>query len=236
MLAYTLLLITLAIAPAIFLVYYVASHDKVEKEPKKLLFTLFCLGALSTLPASIMESIVSLLLSPFISEESILYCILEGFIVAGLVEESCKYFFLKKRTWNDPNFDFKFDAVLYAVCVSLGFAALENVLYVFNNGFSIVLPRALLSIPGHCCFAVLMGHYYGKEKLFETEPSAKTYHKKAILLPMCLHGIFDALLMIGSALSILLYAIYIVILYICTFRMVKKDSREDQQIVHDDNV
>lgn len=236
MIAYTLLLIALAIIPAIILVYYVARYDKVEKEPKKLLFTLFCFGALSTLPASILESLLSLLLTPFMPEGSILYSIIEGFIIAGLVEESCKYYFLKKRTWNYPNFDFKFDAVLYAVCISLGFAALENIFYVFENGFSIVLPRALLSIPGHCCFAVLMGHYYGKEKLFESKPSAKSYHKKAILLPMCLHGIFDSLLMIGSGFTLLLYALYIVVLYICTFRMVKKDSREDQQIIHYDNV
>ena len=78
-------------------------------------------------------------------------------IFVGLIEEGSKFFFLYRFTWKDKAFNYRFDGIVYAVFVSLGFAALENVFYVFNYGTGVALQRALLTIPGHMSFAVYMG-------------------------------------------------------------------------------
>lgn len=83
------------------------------------------------------------------------------FVIVAIAEESSKYFFLKKRTWNNPEFNCQYDGVVYAVFVSLGFALWENINYVLSYGFSTAIVRAITAIPGHACFGVFMGVFYG---------------------------------------------------------------------------
>lgn len=85
------------------------------------------------------------------------YLFLAYFVVPGFIEEGIKYRVLLRRTWNEPNFNYRFDGVVYAVFVSLGFAAVENVMYVLTSGFSTAVARAIFSIPGHAMFGVVMG-------------------------------------------------------------------------------
>ncbi len=92
------------------------------------------------------------------------YTILLAFLVVAVVEEGTKFVFLKLRTWRDPNFNFRFDGIVYAVFVSLGFAAFENINYVLGYGLTVALPRAVLAIPAHMGFAVFMGLFYGRGK------------------------------------------------------------------------
>lgn len=75
--------------------------------------------------------------------------------------------FLHARTWRNPNFNYRFDGIVYAVFVSLGFAAFENIQYVLHYGLSVALPRAIFAVPGHMSFAVFMGLFYGRAKLYE---------------------------------------------------------------------
>ena len=86
-----------------------------------------------------------------------LYQIILYFVIVAIAEESSKYFFLKKRTWNNPEFNCQYDGVVYAVFVSLGFALWENINYVLSYGFSTAIVRAITAIPGHACFGVFMG-------------------------------------------------------------------------------
>ena len=95
------------------------------------------------------------------------HIILLAFLVVAAVEEGSKFFFLYRRTWHDPNFNFRYDAIVYAVFVSLGFAAFENVKYVFNYGLSVALPRAILAIPGHMGFAVFMGFFTAEQNFVQ---------------------------------------------------------------------
>ena len=83
--------------------------------------------------------------------------VLENFLAVALVEEACKRWVVLKFAWRSPAFDYRFDAVVYCVFAALGFAALENILYVAEYGFAVAVSRALLSVPGHCFFAVYMG-------------------------------------------------------------------------------
>ena len=154
-----------AILPAVFLMRYVYRQDRIEREPPWLLGSLVLMGILAALASIVLEVLGESVLNALVSPDNPKYITLLAFLVVAVVEEGTKFFFLYKRTWRDPNFNFRFDAIVYAVFVSLGFAAFENVKYVFSYGLSVALPRAILAVPGHMGFAVFMGIFYGRAKL-----------------------------------------------------------------------
>ena len=151
-----------AIVPAVLLLRFIYRHDHIEKEPGGLLIALLVGGVLAALCSIILETIGNTVLDVVVSQDSMAYYIILAFVVVAAVEEGTKLFFLKRRTWRNPNFNYLFDGVVYAVFVSLGFAAYENIRYVFSYGLSVALPRAFLAIPGHMGFAVFMGIFYAE--------------------------------------------------------------------------
>ena len=156
-----------------------------------------------------------------------------AFLVVGAAEEGCKLFFLKRRSWWDPNFNYRFDGVVYAVFVSLGFAAFENILYVFRYGLSVALPRALLAIPGHMGFAVFMGCFSGRAKLCESygDEGGKTANLiLGWLSATVLHGIYDSCAMIGSGASTVVFVAFVVVMYVVVLRRIDRESRTDHPL------
>ena len=123
----------LALLPAVYLISFVYRHDKIEKEPVSLLMKLLFFGALSIIPTVIVGTILELLLDIFISADRKIYNVIYMFIVVALVEEYWKRW-AAKRAWNHPAFNYRFDAIVYCVSAALGFAALENLLYVAEGG------------------------------------------------------------------------------------------------------
>ena len=156
-----------AVLPAIILLRYIYKHDTVEKEPPGLLLTLLFMGVLAALCATVLEAIFQTVLDLLVDPGSPVYTILLAFLVVAVVEEGTKFWLLKRRTWYHPAFNYRFDGIVYAVFVSLGFAAYENITYVLRYGLSVALPRALLAVPGHAAFAVVMGAFYGRARLRE---------------------------------------------------------------------
>ena len=157
-------LMFIALLPAVVLVVYICRKDRTDKEPPALLVKLLGFGALSCLPAIVVELILSAVIERLNVRSVYLGYFLEAFVVAGLTEETCKFLFLR-TTWRNPAFDYQFDAIVYAVMVALGFAAFENVKYVYSYGFATGLVRAVTAVPGHAIFGVFMGYFYGYAKL-----------------------------------------------------------------------
>ena len=157
-------LMFIALLPAVVLVVYICRKDRTEKEPPALLAKLLGYGALSCLPAIVVELILSAVIERLNVRNVYLGYFLEAFVVAGLTEETCKFLFLR-TTWRSPAFDYQFDAIVYAVMVALGFAAFENVKYVYSYGFATGIVRAVTAVPGHAIFGVFMGYFYGYAKL-----------------------------------------------------------------------
>ena len=124
-------LMFIALLPAVVLVVYIYRKDRTDKEPPALLAKLLGYGALSCLPAIVVELILSAVIERLNVRNVCLGYFLEAFVVAGLTEETCKFLFLR-TTWRSPAFDYQFDAIVYAVMVALGFAAFENVKYVYS--------------------------------------------------------------------------------------------------------
>lgn len=219
-------LFALAVIPGIVLMIYIYIKDSREKEPLGLLLSLFGLGAVSIIPVAILE-----LLFGFIEEEgTYLSLIIMCVCVIGLFEELGKFIFLKLRTWKNKNFNCTFDGIVYSVFVSLGFATLENIMYVLGNGIATGILRAFTSVPGHASFAVIMGHYYSKMRQAKAQGKKGAYianHIKAIVIPMLVHGFYDVLAMTGTLGAFLLFLVYVVVMFIFCFIIVKKDASTD---------
>ena len=156
-----------AVLPAAFLMVYIYRKDKIEKEPRPILVSLLFLGVAAALVSIVLEYLGRNALTRLVDPSSPAYTILMAFVVVAAVEEGTKFIFLKARTWHNPNFNYRFDGIVYAVFISLGFAAFENISYVFGYGLSIALTRAVLAIPGHMGFAVFMGLFYGRARMHE---------------------------------------------------------------------
>lgn len=219
-----------AVLPAAVLLIYVYQHDRVEREPTGLLLSLLWKGVLAALCSIVLETIGQVVLGWLVTPGTLLHTVLTAFLVVAAVEEGTKFFFLKQRTWYDYNFNYRFDAIVYAVFVSLGFAAFENIKYVFHFGLSVALPRAFLSIPGHMAFAVFMGVYYGRAKMRESRGyrmAAKADLAMAYIVSLLLHGFYDACAMIGTTGATILFIIFVVITYLRMFRLLKKEAAMD---------
>lgn len=228
-----LLYVLAAIIPAIFLMRYIYKHDTIEKEPASLLGSLVLCGVGAALVASVLEWLGELILDITLSPRSPYYLVVFAFVVVAAVEEGAKLFFLHKRTWNDWNFTHLFDGVVYSAFVSLGFAAYENIRYVFSYGLSVALPRALFAIPGHLGFSVFMGIFYGRAKLCENRGSKTGKHINLLLgylSAVCLHGFYDACAMSGSHAAAIAFYVFVAIMYIVVYQVVKKASQTDRPV------
>lgn len=222
-----------AVLPAAILLRYIYRHDTVEKEPVGLLLSLLLLGVLSALCASVLEGVAQTVLRLLVDEGSPVYTILLAFLGVAVVEEGAKFFFLKRRTWYHRAFNYRFDAIVYAVFVSLGFAAYENIQYVFYYGLSVALPRALLAIPGHMSFAVAMGSFYGRAKRCEGIGDDFGVRLNLVLGYVCavvLHGVYDACAMIGTVGSTIAFGVFVALMFLGIFRRVKKESAADMPV------
>lgn len=135
-----------AILPAIYFMRFINAQDKVEKEPANLLWSLIFGGVFAALCSMVLEQIGEGLVLSNLQLTSKTQVAIYTATMVGLIEEGTKYYFLKKKTWNNPNFDYMYDGIVYAVFVSLGFAGFENILYVFNFGIQIAPMRAILAI------------------------------------------------------------------------------------------
>lgn len=154
----------LALLPAIALVVWIYRQDKVEKEPRGLLWKIFLFGVLSVIPAMILEIILDEVFLVFMDADTLCYVILDNFIGVALIEELCKMKAAKWAAWKHPAFNYKFDAIVYCVTSALGFAAIENVLYCLGGDFGTAVTRALLSVPSHAIDGVIMGYFFGVAK------------------------------------------------------------------------
>ena len=220
--------------PVAVLLFYIYSHDKIEKEPPGLLIKLLFFGCLSCIPAVILETVWTNFLQGIgLNPYSVIYLLIENFLVVALAEEGSKRVLLKLGSWNNPAFNYVFDGVVYAVCVSLGFAGLENVLYISGFGMDVAMVRGLAAVPLHCICGVFMGHYYGLEKTYVVRGmvnEAKNAKLMGLLIPILIHGFYDFAASIGSDTFVYIWLVFVVVMDIVAIRSIKKYSRLDSPI------
>ena len=229
-----IILLAAAVLPAAFLLYRVYQMDTIEKEPWSILRKLLLWGALSGIPAALVESLLTGVVQNLLQEGTLLYNFVFGFIVAALVEESFKFFFLYKFTFKNPAFNYRFDGVVYAVFVSMGFAILENVLYVFQGGLGVALSRALLALPLHAACGVYMGIAYGQQKVNSLYKSASfgSVARACLPVPILIHGFYDSCAFSAEnyPIFLLVFVVFVILVFILTLRQLKKASQEDRPV------
>lgn len=228
------MLLLLAVLPGIVLFTVVWRQDKIEKEPAGLLLKLFIGGALTTASAMLLGWLGDEVALEMFEETDLAYLIIDNFLITALVEEGGKYFVLKKTTWRHSAFNYTFDAVVYAVTASLGFAVVENILYVAENGVATAIMRALLSVPGHVFMAIFMGCYYGLAKAAWAagdRRGMKANLRKALWVPVLLHGLYDFCLSTDYDVLFVVFLIFDVSFTVAAIKRLKKLSKADAPIL-----
>ena len=233
-------LLLISIAPVVMLGSFIYKHDK-NKESKKLLTKLFIFGILSTILTIILSSITESLF-PILAENpenlNKIELIINVFIGVALIEEFSKWIMVYAISYNHHEFDEVYDSIVYTVFVSLGFACLENILYVFMGGIFTGIMRALLAVPGHACDGVIMGYFLGLAKMNQIKgdkTKEKWYILLSILCPTLAHGIYDYCLMTGDGLFIIIFFIFVIVLFVKCFKTVKKIAKQNKNMITNQN-
>lgn len=223
------IILLIALLPVVILVYYIYHKDKKSPEPTGQLVKASLWGILSV-PLSLCISIPLGLLGVYPAEATnILGSISTAFFGAAIPEEIAKFIMLWLLLRKNPYFDEKMDGIVYAVCVSLGFAALENIMYLFSNEeayLSVGIARAIFAVPGHFCFGILMGYYYSLAKFYPKTPKKN----KALILvaPIIVHGLYDSILFIINVTPAISGILLILFLVFC-HKMWKYGSKSIQE-------
>lgn len=227
-------LLLLALFPTIALMIFIYYKDSYEKEPVGLLFQLFMLGVVSILPAIILEFVGEMFVATLFGSSGFLFNLFYAFFVVALAEEGVKFLFTYIRTWKSKHFNYKFDGIVFAVFVSLGFATLENILYVFQGGFGTGVLRALLSVPSHAIDAVFMGYFYGLAKQCDAYGDKKGRTKnlcRAYLVALGLHGFYDFCLFQGGIWAIY-FLLFVIVIDALAFLRINQSSKENRRIFY----
>lgn len=219
------LVIFAAIAPVVVLLWQILKRDSANPEPPKMLMKAFFYGMVSTVVTFIFLPVTEVIGDiTMLDDNPLAQAFKQAFFSASLPEEVAKLLMLWLLLRNNPYFDERFDGIVYAVCVGMGFAAVENVLYLFSNydsWLSVGIVRALFAVPGHFFDAVIMGYYYSHYH-FGTRRNPAT---KALILaaPVVAHGIYDGILFsydIDDGV-----AVVALILFLIFFNRLKKTGR-----------
>ena len=219
-------LTAIAVIPGLLIIAYVYRKDKVEKEPVGLVIKTIIMGALACTAAGILESIEASYL-PKYPQGSIQYALITAFCMAAFVEEIVKYIAMRIFTWRYQGFNYRFDGIVYGVASAVGFAILENVMYVTQYGFETGIVRAFTAVPLHASCGVFMGVFYAYSKQAAIlGKSPAPYTLLALLVPMLLHGVYDTMAFMGAAGTMPLLVL-VVIMYVVVIKTINKMSAED---------
>ena len=206
-------LLFISLAPILIIAFYIYSRDKYEKEPLSILLRALLAGVLIVLPVVLIEKLLTM---PAEGMEGLPAAAYTAFIVAALTEEGLKFLAFYLFFWNNRNFNEKFDGIVYAVYISLGFAGIENVLYVFTGGYGVGLVRALTAVPAHALFGIVMGYYFSMARFI---PDHRTiYLILAFSLPFVFHGLYDFLLMGNSPVLLTIFIPLFIYFWITGFK------------------
>lgn len=224
------LLIRLALAPVVIILFYIFIRDKYEKEPFSLLFIGVFWGIVISVPIVFCENIIQRNLLEYSQSYSVIQeAFIISFCVAAFVEEAFKFIVIYFLVWKNRNFNEFFDGIVYSVFVSLGFAATENILYVINpnmGGVETALLRAVFSVPAHGFFAVFMGYFIGLAKF--GRKNKIVFLIGSFIVPFLLHGIYDFLLLSEIPFDDSLFILFYILMAFGAF--VKMKSHSDKSV------
>ncbi len=221
-----------ALLPVFLILRYVYLLDKKEREPLGFVLKVVIWGAIFSIPCAGAERFLISMISSYYDPATVQFAWMENTVGVALVEEFSKWLVFMIFVWRNKNFDHKYDGIVYAVSASLGFAALENILYIVSYGTGVSVGRAIFAIPGHATFGVFMGFFLSRAKI--SWRAGKYFRMRnlkilALLIPMLIHGGYDFLL--SEQVAALGYQsafyVYVILLDLFAWRMIKHEFRTD---------
>jgi RsiW-degrading membrane proteinase PrsW (M82 family) len=199
-------LLALALAPGVAIALYIYLKDKHEREPLGLLLISFFYGVLSIFVTLLVSWPLEIIT---INKQDAAELFADAFFKVALVEEFSKFIFIRFILFRNKNFNEPFDGIVYAAMVGMGFATLENIVYVYQYGMATGILRMFTAVPAHACFAVLMGYFIGLAKFNKQKNLYFTL--LALISATVFHGLYDYFLFItfvpgiwiGAAMSLI---------------------------------
>lgn len=227
------ILVLIAVIPIILILKYIYNKDK-DSEPRELLKKIFWYGVLTVIPVFILEVILNKCF-PTDNYTSYIYLFISIFCGVAIVEEIFKWIVVRYFCYNNKEFDEIYDAIVYTTFSSLGFACLENLLFVLLYGTGTGVIRAFCAVPGHACFGIIMGYYLGMAKSANIKKDSNSERKNlvlSILIPTILHTVYDFAIFTHNLWFYLLWFIYIIILFSVSFNIVKRVSNNNKLFIN----
>lgn len=187
-----------AVLPAILLVFYIYLRDNYQREPLSQILKGVLFGVFSAGIAMVLESSLQWLGITIAQPATWIGAVWNAFVGAAMPEETAKLLMLWLLLRRNKYFDERFDGIVYACCIGMGFAGTENILYLFNNidsWQSVAVQRAIFAVPAHFMFAVAMGYFYSK---IHFRDMSWGYRSLVFVAPVILHGTYDGLLFMAN--------------------------------------
>ena len=219
-------LLLLAMVPVFVIIFYVYIKDKYEKEPIQFLFYNFLLGAIVSVIITTLLYIIIEIPLPLKNHDSVFEQFIKAFFVVGFSEEFSKYIIIRYYAQPHEEYNEPFDGIVYAVMVSMGFAATENIMYVLQGGMEVALIRAFTAVPAHATFAILMGYFMGKAKFSKNRI---VLNLTGLFLAVLFHGAYDFFLFIDFVPGIWMGAFISLFIGIILARKAIKRHQYDSQ-------
>jgi len=211
----------IALLPACLLLIWLYTRDKLHPEPKRRVYKLYLLGAAIVLPAGLLERAM---LNPSLSSAGIQWLLLTAFGVAGMIEEFLKAAIVDRKAFQPGYMKTPMDCIVYAGAVALGFATVENLLYVTSSGFSTAILRSVTAVPAHLMFGIIMGRFFA---MALNKPSRKAF---AYIVPALVHGSYDTFALSNTVLGDVLLVGFLLVLLEVTLRQLDWATRGNLRV------
>lgn len=219
-----MLYVALAMIPGLLLLVFIYTRDHVHPEPKRQIIRLFILGAAIVFPAGLIERIT--MNSRGFTEGGLEGRLITAFFVAGMIEEFLKAAIFDRSVLHTKLIRGRIDCIVYAAAIGLGFATVENIMYVTSSGLTTAIVRSVTAVPAHFMFAILMGYWFSKVKF---DGQSKVY---AYIVPALAHGTYDTFALSASIASDAVLALLLVALVEISVRILKRvgDSGRPREV------
>lgn len=186
--------LAMATLPALLLLVYFYRWDRRKPEPKRLILKIFVLGLVIIVPAMLIELAIDWAMVRAVPDLLFVHALITAFLTAALTEEWLKFQVVRRFAYRNVAFDEVMDGIVYAVVAGLGFACLENVLYVLGSGWGTAAFRAVTAVPGHALWSGIMGYYIGIAKFAGSPRLERRCLRKALVMGVLFHGLYDFLI------------------------------------------
>jgi len=207
-------LLSAAVAPGLSLMSFFYLKDRFDHEPISMIVRTFIMGALLVFPIMFIQY-------AFEAEGIAQTALSQSFLLSGTLEEFFKWFIFLYVVYKHTSFNGHYDGILYGVSISLGFATIENILYLLANGIEVAVGRAFFPVSSHALFGVLMGYYIGKAKTTNDSSKKSKLLTFSLLTPIILHGSYDFVLEMWSTYWLYILTPFMIVLWLLALRKVK---------------